>query len=107
MFAAASRALKGYNDELAERALTQSKRLLKEGTELMSQQSRAGVMEMDFSWIDGFMGRNMNIKPDKQRQKLMERSRRKREQLGDMATNLIPISLHCHHGSPIPRLTVS
>ena len=88
MFAAASRALKGYNDELAERALTQSKRLLKEGTELMSQQSRAGVMEMDFSWIDGFMGRNMNIKPDKQRQKLMERSRRKREQLGDMATNL-------------------
>ncbi len=35
MFAAASRALKGYNDNLAERALTQSKRLMEEATELM------------------------------------------------------------------------
>ncbi|MFC6999120.1 cellulase N-terminal Ig-like domain-containing protein [Rufibacter roseus] len=38
MFAAASRALKGYNDELAARALTQSKRLLKEATELLANQ---------------------------------------------------------------------
>jgi len=38
MFAAASRALKGYNDDLAERALTQSKRLLKEATELLAGQ---------------------------------------------------------------------
>ena len=37
MFAAASRALTGYNDALAQRALTQSKRLLQEGTELMNQ----------------------------------------------------------------------
>ena len=37
MFAAASRALKGYNDDLAQRALTQSKRLMQEATELMSQ----------------------------------------------------------------------
>ena len=37
MFAAASRALTGYNDALAKRALTQSKRLLQEATELMSQ----------------------------------------------------------------------
>jgi hypothetical protein len=37
MFAAASRALKGYNDELANRALKQSKRLLKEATELMEK----------------------------------------------------------------------
>ena len=37
MFAAASRALSGYNDDLASRALTQSKRLLQEATELMSQ----------------------------------------------------------------------
>ena len=35
MFAAASRALKGYNDDLSARALLQSKRLLKESTELL------------------------------------------------------------------------
>ena len=40
MFAAASRALQGYNDELAQRALTQSKRLMKEATELMSNNRR-------------------------------------------------------------------
>ncbi|HEY3402158.1 MAG TPA: glycoside hydrolase family 9 protein [Ohtaekwangia sp.] len=38
MFAAASRALKGYNDDLSARALTQSKRLLKEATELLASQ---------------------------------------------------------------------
>lgn len=38
MFAAVSRALKGYNDDLAERALVQSKRLLKEATELLASQ---------------------------------------------------------------------
>ncbi|GAA5024152.1 hypothetical protein GCM10011506_07570 [Marivirga lumbricoides] len=38
MFAAASRALKGYNDDLSERALFQSKRLLKEATELLATQ---------------------------------------------------------------------
>jgi uncharacterized protein (DUF3820 family) len=45
MFAAASRALRGYNDNLADRALTQSKRLLAEATQLlaqMSQNERAG-----------------------------------------------------------------
>jgi endoglucanase len=36
MFAAASRALKGYNDALSERALQQSKRLLKEATDLLA-----------------------------------------------------------------------
>lgn len=36
MFAASSRALKGYNDDLAARALQQSKRLLKESTELLA-----------------------------------------------------------------------
>ncbi len=35
MFAASSHALEGYNDELAKRALTQSKRLLQEANELM------------------------------------------------------------------------
>ena len=86
MFAAASHALKGYNDELAERALTQSKRLMKEATELIAQRKQA---EEDFSWIDGFEGRHMGAKPDKKRQKLIERSRKNREQLGDMATNLM------------------
>jgi endoglucanase len=38
MFAAASRALKGYNDDLSARALVQSKRLLKEATELLAKQ---------------------------------------------------------------------
>jgi hypothetical protein len=38
MFAAASRALKGYNDDLSARALLQSKRLLKEATELLANQ---------------------------------------------------------------------
>lgn len=36
MFAAASRALKGYNDDLSNRALIQSKRLLKEATEMLA-----------------------------------------------------------------------
>jgi hypothetical protein len=36
MFAAASRALKGYNDDLSARALQQSKRLLQEATELLA-----------------------------------------------------------------------
>ncbi len=38
MFAEASRALKGYNDDLSARALKQSKRLLTEGTELLVRQ---------------------------------------------------------------------
>jgi hypothetical protein len=38
MLAAASRALKGYNDDLSARALQQSKRLLKEATELLAKQ---------------------------------------------------------------------
>jgi hypothetical protein len=37
-FAAASRALKGYNNDLSERALFQSKRLLKEAGELLAKQ---------------------------------------------------------------------
>jgi len=38
MFASASRALEGYNDDLSARALVQSKRLLKEATELLADQ---------------------------------------------------------------------
>lgn len=40
MFAAASRVLEGYNDDLAKRALAQSKRLLKESQELNEQRRR-------------------------------------------------------------------
>jgi len=38
MFAATSRALKGYNDDLSARALQQSRRLLEEATELLANQ---------------------------------------------------------------------
>lgn len=44
MFAASSRALKGYNDDLSARALQQSKRLLKEATELLADRPQ------DTSW---------------------------------------------------------
>jgi endoglucanase len=54
MFAATSRALKGYNDDLSARALSQSKRLLKEATELLARQPqdstrRAWGMAADIS----------------------------------------------------------
>jgi hypothetical protein len=42
MFAAASRALKGYNDDLSARALQQSGRLLKEATELIANKPPDG-----------------------------------------------------------------
>ncbi len=41
MFAAASHVLKGYNDDLANRALTQSKRLMQEASELNKQRANA------------------------------------------------------------------
>lgn len=40
MFATASRALEGYNNDLSERALKQSKRLLKEANELLANQTQ-------------------------------------------------------------------
>ena len=43
MFAATSRALKGYNDDLSARALQQSKRLLKEATELLAAQPQGSA----------------------------------------------------------------
>lgn len=42
MFAAAAHALKGYNDSLAARALTQSKRLMKEAEEFAEQRAKSG-----------------------------------------------------------------
>ncbi len=65
MFAAASHALKGYNDELAERALTQSKRLMKEATELIKSTPTDKQMQADFSWLGGAelgdMGTNLQL----------------------------------------------
>ncbi len=45
MFAASSRALKGYNDDLSARALQQSKRLLQEANEILANQP-----ENKFGW---------------------------------------------------------
>ena len=42
MLAAASRTLRGYNDDLAERALKESKRLMEEATELMAKAPAGG-----------------------------------------------------------------
>ncbi|KJF44595.1 cellulase N-terminal Ig-like domain-containing protein [Draconibacterium sediminis] len=57
MFAATSRALKGYNDDLSGRALIQSKRLLKESTELL-----ANVPEDNRRWGRGAdMGTNLQL----------------------------------------------
>lgn len=87
MFAAASRALKGYNDDLADRALTQSKRLMQEATQLLNQQrNRDEQAEQDFNWIDGTEDNDST--PKKNRRRLMERSRRNRRELGDLNTNL-------------------
>ncbi len=63
MFAAASRALEGYNDNLAQRALTQSKRLMKEATDLINNNKRAAndaQAEEDFNWLGGFDAGNMS-----------------------------------------------
>ena len=87
MFAAASRALKGYNDDLADRALTQSKRLMQEATQLLNQQrNRDEQAEQDFNWIDGT--EDNDLTPEKNRRRLMERSRRNSRELGDLNTNL-------------------
>lgn len=43
MFASASHALKGYNDALAERALTQSKRLMDEASQLLSRRNQQQI----------------------------------------------------------------
>ena len=61
MFAAVSRALRGYNDALADRALTQSTRLMQEATDLMAQRAQNDSTG---------------------------RSRRRGNRMGDMATNL-------------------
>ena len=71
MFAAASRALKGYNDALAERALTQSKRLMDEATELMKnrpQNARNGRRGGDM----GNMATNLQLYGSTREQKYLD-----------------------------------
>ena len=46
MFAAASRALEGYNDNLSKRALAQSKRLMQEANALMAQDNNNNSRRM-------------------------------------------------------------
>ena len=88
MFAAASHALKGYNDELAQRALAQSKRLMQEASELMNQrrgQAPDAQAEADANWLTGTGDGNAP------RGNRAARNRRNRpdNRLGDMATNLM------------------
>ena len=54
MFAAASRALRGYNDALADRALKQSKRLTEEATALMAQRRGPNAQgDTGNDWLTG------------------------------------------------------
>ena len=87
MFAAASRALKGYNDELANRALTQSKRLMQEATELMNQRRgpRADAQaEASANWLTG--NGDGNGQGNNQRRNNAQQGRRNNR--GDLGTNL-------------------
>ena len=84
MFAAASRALKGYNDDLAQRALTQSKRLMQEATELMNERrnQRDAQAEADANWLTGIDDNSSAPTTNRRRQS------RARNNRGDLATNL-------------------
>lgn len=57
MFASVSRALKGYNDDLADRALEQSKRLLKEATKLLEEKPDS----RRFGWRGGAADVSTNL----------------------------------------------
>ena len=84
MFAAASRALEGYNDDLANRALTQSKRLMQEATDFLMQRTQEEKAALDdLSWLDG----NSDTDNTNNRQR-SNRNRRNRQQTGNMATSL-------------------
>ncbi|MBQ0044665.1 MAG: glycoside hydrolase family 9 protein [Bacteroidales bacterium] len=62
MFAAASRVLRGYNDELAERCLVQSKKLFEEASELMANQpQRMGVSASGNRRMGNSMGTNLQL----------------------------------------------
>ncbi len=90
MFAAASRALKGYNDDLAERALKQSKRLMQEATELMNQRRgpRADAQaQADANWLTGAGDGNSGDQNNTRRRQNAQQGRRNNRG-GDLGTNL-------------------
>ena len=90
MFAAASRALKGYNDDLAERALKQSKRLMQEATELMNQRRgpRADAQaQADANWLTGVGDGNSGDQNNARRRQNAQQGRRNNRG-GDLGTNL-------------------
>ena len=90
MFAAASRALKGYNDDLAERALKQSKRLMQEATELMNQRRgpRADAQaQADANWLTGAGDGNSGDQNNARRRQNAQQGRRNNRG-GDLGTNL-------------------
>ncbi|MCQ2203319.1 MAG: glycoside hydrolase family 9 protein [Bacteroidales bacterium] len=61
MLAAASRVLEGYNDNLAHRALTQSKRLLAEATTLLANDPKRMNGERDSLSLSGFGNMPTNL----------------------------------------------
>lgn len=61
MFAAASRALKGYNDDLSSRALVQSRRLLKEASELMRKQAEGKEGNRQWNLAEGNASANLQL----------------------------------------------
>ena len=88
MFAAASRALTGYNDDLAARALKQSKRLMQEATELMNQRrgQRTGAQaDADANWLTGTGDGNASATNNNANRRRQARARNSRS---DLATNL-------------------
>ena len=68
VFTSAARVLKGYNDDLAKRALTQADRLRKEATELLAKRNirRNAQAEADDAWLygDANMVRNVQTALD-------------------------------------------
>ena len=67
MFAAASRVLQGYNDDLAARALAQSKRLKSESDSLMRlRAARSSQGDADDAWLSGMRGRMGSFATDLQ-----------------------------------------
>ena len=92
MFAAASRALRGYNDDLADRALKQSKRLTEEATALMAQRrdQRDAQAEADSDWLTGTGDGNANAN-NRQAQRRARSNRdnaRRGDRRADLGTNL-------------------
>ncbi len=85
---AASRALTGYNDELAARALKQSKRLMQEATELMNQrrgQRTDAQADADANWLTGTGDGNASASDNNANRRRQARARNSRS---DLATNL-------------------